>query len=129
MPGSQRHSTTSGNDAVKKEIKNIEASVRAKLTNQAEKTRRPFAEVLQYYAMERFLYRLSQTEHVDEFILKGALMFTVWQVPQRRATVDIDFLGRLENQMSKLETIIEDVCRQAVTPDGLLFDASTVHCQ
>ena len=62
---------------MKKEIKNIEASVRAKLTNKAEETNRPFSETLQYYAMERFLYRLSQTEHIDKFILKGALMFTV----------------------------------------------------
>lgn len=114
---------------MKKEIKNIEASVRAKLTNKAEETHRPFAEVLQYYAMERFLYRLSQTEHVDKFILKGALMFTVWQAPLRRTTMDIDFLGRFENKIPKIETIIKDVCRQNVAPDGLLFDVSTVKCQ
>ena len=114
---------------MKKEIKSIEASIRAKLTNQAEKTRRPFAEVLQYYAMERYLYRLSRSEYVDKFILKGALMFTVWQVPLRRTSLDIDFLGRFENQISVIETIIKEVCRQKVKPDGLLFDTETVKCE
>lgn len=40
---------------MKKDIKNIEASVRALLQNKAKETNRPFAEVLQYYGMERFL--------------------------------------------------------------------------
>ena len=93
---------------MKKEIKNIEASVRAKITHKADTTHSPFAEVLQYYAMERFLYRLSQTEHVDKFVLKGALMFTVWQVPLRRATADIDLLGRFKNQISVIEAFLED---------------------
>lgn len=55
-------------------IVNIAASVRQKLLNLARSDRRPFNELLQYYAMERFLYRLSCSEHVDLFILKGAMM-------------------------------------------------------
>jgi hypothetical protein len=35
--------------------KNIEASVHARLQNHARATKRPFQELLQYYAMERFL--------------------------------------------------------------------------
>lgn len=40
---------------MKKDIKNLRASVRAKLLNKARESGRPFSEVLQYYAMERFL--------------------------------------------------------------------------
>ena len=50
---------------MKKEIKNIEASVRAKLTNKAEETREPFAEILQYYAMEHFLERARLSMQID----------------------------------------------------------------
>lgn len=57
--------------------KNISASVRQKLLNRARSDKRPFAELLQYYAMERFLYRLSQSSHAKHFILKGALMLRV----------------------------------------------------
>lgn len=76
---------------MKKEVKNLEASIKAQLMNKAKEMGRPFAEVLQYYGMERFLYRFSQSNHVDKFILKGALMFTVWNVPERRTTLDLDF--------------------------------------
>ena len=111
---------------MKKEIKNIEASVRAKLQNKAKETNRPFAEVLQYYAMERFLYRLSQSKYADKFILKGALMFTVWQVPQRRTTLDIDFLARYDNEVAKIENVVREVCYAKVPTDGLIFDSRTV---
>jgi len=56
---------------MKKDIKNLQSSIRAKLQNIAKETNRPFAEVLQYYGMERFLYRFSRSKYADKFILKG----------------------------------------------------------
>jgi len=44
-------------------VKNLAASVQARLQNHARATKRPFQELLQYYAMERFLYRLSKTPY------------------------------------------------------------------
>ena len=114
---------------MKKDIKNIEASVRALLQNKAKETNRPFAEVLQYYGMERFLYRFSRSKYADRFVLKGALMFTVWQVPERRTTLDIDFWTRYDNQIATIEKVIKGVCDLAVTPDGLVFDSKTVKGQ
>ena len=52
---------------MKENIKNIEASVRDRLQNKAKETNRPFAEILQYYGMERFLYRFSQSRYTDKF--------------------------------------------------------------
>lgn len=52
---------------------NIAASVRRRLLNLARAQERPFQEVLQFYVMERFLYRLSRSAHADSFVLKGAL--------------------------------------------------------
>ena len=51
--------------------KNIAASVRARLTNQAKSSNRPLQEVLQYYGIERFLYRFSRSQHRDRFLLRG----------------------------------------------------------
>jgi len=45
--------------------------------NSAKASGRPFQEVLQYFAMERFLYRLSLSPHAERFILKGALLFNL----------------------------------------------------
>lgn len=73
---------------------NLPASVRQRLLNRARVDRRPFNELLQYFAMERFLYRLSQSVYADRFILKGALMLQVWRLSDTRPTMDIDLLGR-----------------------------------
>jgi hypothetical protein len=59
------------------------ASVRQLLLNQARAQERPFQELLQYYAMELFLYRLSKSRHAEQFILKGALLLTAWRAPFR----------------------------------------------
>ena len=111
---------------MKKEIKNIEASVRARLKKKADDSNRPFHEVFQYYGMERFLYRLCQTEHAEHLILKGALMFTVWRLAESRATADIDFLARFDSRIEKIEGVIKDACRVKVLPDGLAFGPETV---
>lgn len=75
-------------------IKNFATSVRQRLLNRARETGRPFNELLQYFAMERFLYRLSRSPYAGKFILKGALMLMAWKAPLSRPTMDIDLLGR-----------------------------------
>jgi hypothetical protein len=83
-------------------IKNIGAAIRQRLLNKARQEIRPFNELLQYYAMERFLYRLSISPYKDCFILKGALMLRVWNSPQARPTMDIDLLGRTSNEETRI---------------------------
>jgi nucleotidyltransferase AbiEii toxin of type IV toxin-antitoxin system len=106
--------------------KNVSASVHQRLLNIAKHTQRPFSEVLQYFAMERFLYRLTQTKYVDSFVLKGALLFRVWDTPDSRATRDIDLLAYLDNSPDYLAAIIRDVCSTDDLDDGLVFDPETV---
>ena len=114
---------------MKKETKNLPASVRGRLQNKAKEERRPFSEILQYYGMERFLYRFSQSKYADRFILKGALMFTVWEISGRRTTLDIDFSANFNNQVKSIKKVIKDVCAIRVKPDGLIFDARTINAQ
>jgi predicted nucleotidyltransferase component of viral defense system len=111
---------------VKEPVKNIPASILARLRNQTEELNRPFAEVLQYYAMERFLYRLSKTRYADKFILKGGLLFYVWNLPLRRATRDIDFRGYVSGNASTLMKIMAEVMAVSAPEDGLVFDSQSV---
>ena len=111
---------------MKKEIKNIEGSVRAKLDNKRKELNIPFLEILRTYAMERFLYRLSKAEFVNDFVLKGALLFTAWEVKERRTTLDIDLLAHYSNQISAIEKVVKEVCAVDATPDGLRFDPASV---
>ena len=53
--------------------KDLAASVRARLLNLAKAEGSDFNQVLVRYALERFLYRLSQSAHADRFVLKEAL--------------------------------------------------------
>jgi predicted nucleotidyltransferase component of viral defense system len=111
---------------VKNDIKNLQASIKGRLQNKAKEAGRSFSEVLQYYGMERFLYRFSRSKYADKFILKGALMFAVWQISERRTTLDIDFLAHHDNLIAAIEKVIEDVCDEPVTPDGVVFDSKTI---
>lgn len=107
-------------------LKNRAASVHQRLLNLSKTQGRPFNEVLQYYAMERFLYRLVQSGHGDRFILKGALMLSVWKVSVSRPTMDIDLLGHMENDIEAVCAVARRACAQTVEPDGLAFDPESV---
>jgi hypothetical protein len=78
---------------MKKEIKDLSASVHARLKNLAKQSGRTFQELFYYHAMERFLYRLFNSQYSNSFILKGGLMFKGWGIPLRRPTRDIDVQG------------------------------------
>ncbi|MBI5839124.1 MAG: nucleotidyl transferase AbiEii/AbiGii toxin family protein [Chloroflexi bacterium] len=111
---------------MKRESSNIAASIQAKLQNKAHESGRPFNEILQYYGMERFLYRLSKTPHVNDLILKGGLMFYSLGIPMRRTTRDIDFLGISENAQRDILSIFRDALSVPFPEDGVLFDAKTL---
>jgi len=108
---------------------NIAASVRQRLLNRARKDQRPFSELLQYYAMERFLYRLSKSPHAGRFILKGALMLRAWRSPEFRSTVDIDMLGRTSNEAADIVAQVRDIIAVKVPPDGLTFDPDSIQAE
>lgn len=111
---------------MKKPVTNIPASVLARLKNQSETQGRPFAEIFQYYAMERLLYRLSRTKYAEKFILKGGLLFHVWDLPLRRPTRDIDFRGYVSGNRETLWKIINAVIAVPAPEDGLVFDSKSV---
>jgi hypothetical protein len=111
---------------VTKPIKDVAASVRQRLQNVARSSNRPFQEVLQFYAMERFLYRLACSPHAGRFVLKGALLLRAWNTPASRPTKDIDLLGRMEHRVDAVVPVFREVCGQQVEPDGLIFHSPTV---
>jgi hypothetical protein len=81
---------------------------------------------MQYYAMERFLYRLARSPHADEFILKGALLLSAWRSPLSRSTMDIDLLGKTSNKLDHTRSIFSKICVVDVEPDGISFDPASL---
>lgn len=106
--------------------KNLEESIYSRLKNVAKLRKRPVQEILKYYAMERFLYRLSVSTHQSSFYLKGGLMLMVWDPMSHRATVDIDLLAKTSNSIANLQKIINEVCTIEVIPDGMVFASNTL---
>jgi predicted nucleotidyltransferase component of viral defense system len=105
----------------KREIKDLCASVRARLTNIAKETKRDFDAILLQYFQERFLYRLSISPYRSAFVLKGALLFLVYEMPFLRPTKDIDFLVRSRSKdMRTIKSMIQDIARIDVE-DGVRF--------
>jgi len=106
---------------------NMAASVKARLQNVARKSGTAYNELLPRYVMERFLYRLSKSKHADQFVLKGALLFAVWEPEyQRRTTMDIDLLGFVDNSLETLESITRELCQMDVEDDGIRFDSEDI---
>ena len=109
-----------------KKIKNIPASVRQRLLDRSRTDKRPFNELLQYYAIERFLYRFSLSAHLNQFVLKGALMLRIWDSPEIRPTMDIDMLGITDNKESEIINQVRDILAVDVEADGLFFDPDSI---
>jgi len=107
-------------------INNVSASVHQRLLNKAREASRPFNELLQRFAIERFIYRLSKSPHADRFILKGALMFSTWKEAASRPTLDIDLLGKIDNGLKVIVAAMKDVCGMDVEADGMFFNPEEV---
>jgi predicted nucleotidyltransferase component of viral defense system len=106
-------------------MNNVAASVRARLLNVAKAQGVDFNQVLVRFALERILYRLSQSEHADHFLLKGALLFTLWYDMPHRTTRDADLLGFGASDLESVTQTFRDIASVAVD-DGIVFDPASV---
>ena len=108
---------------------NVAASVRQRLLNLARARQDDFQRILTQYALERLLYRLSQSEYAGGFILKGALLFLLWTEEPHRRTRDLDLLGAGDPSPARYAAIFRTLCTLTVEEDGLVFDPASVTAQ
>ncbi len=109
-----------------KEIKNMSASVRARLLNLARSTGRDFQELVIRYSVERFLTRLSRSSFAEQFVLKGAMLYIPWKLNEKRTTMDLDLLGYGSPDLKHLKNVFQQICTIAVEDDGLIFNKDTI---
>ncbi len=110
----------------KSTVTNRPASVRQRLLNLSHQRQEDFNLVLSLYAIERLLYRLSQSSYAGQFVLKGAVLFSVWTGKLHRPTRDLDLLGFGDTSDERLSEIFQAICRHDVPPDGMAFDAESI---
>lgn len=101
-------------------------SILARLKNEAQRSGRPFAELLELFAVERFLHRLGCSEFRDDFVLKGALLLRHWLGTQTRPTRDIDLLGPADLDPEGLRSMLLSLLRVEVEADGIDFDLDSL---
>jgi predicted nucleotidyltransferase component of viral defense system len=106
-------------------MSNSAASIRASLLNVAKAQGVDFNQVLVRFALERILYRLTQSPYADRFLLKGALLFTLWYDMPHRATRDADLLGFGASDLESVAQVFRDIAAVAVD-DGIVFDPASV---
>jgi hypothetical protein len=106
--------------------KNIVGSVLERLRNRSKSSGAPFQQVLQQYAIERFLYRISKSKHAQSLILKGALLLKTVGVPNARPTMDIDMLRKGKADQATLVALVKDCATLEVAADGLSFLPASV---
>jgi predicted nucleotidyltransferase component of viral defense system len=109
--------------------RNMAASVRERLTQQARSRSANVQLVMTRCAIERLLYRLSLSRHRERFVLKGAMLFAVWANAPYRTTADLDLLGSGDPEPQLLARAIREVCSVVVEDDGVTFLAGTLRVE
>lgn len=110
-------------------VRNVAASVRQRLYNLSREKREDFQLILTRYGLERFLYRLANTEYAERFVLKGAMLFIIWTEKVHRPTKDLDLLGYGDDSAEALKVLFQEVCLVDVEPDGITFDPDSVQVE
>ncbi len=104
---------------------NVAASVRARLLDLSRRNGVEFQLVLAEFAIERLLYRLGVSPHAEQFVLKGAMLFKLWSNDRRRATWDLDLLGRGGDSVAEVVASLREIC-VIHAEDGIAFDLDSL---
>jgi len=105
--------------------RNLAASIRARLKQHADASKQDFNLTLTQYGLERLLYRLSISSHAPTYLLKGALLFSLWYDHPHRPTRDADLLGFGPDDIDTAVAAFREVS-QIETEDGVEFEPDSV---
>lgn len=101
------------------------ASVLARLLNRAKARGEDYNLMLNRFVLERLLFRLSVSSHANSFLLKGAMLFSLWYDTPHRPTRDADLLGFGPDDADSLRAMFAEICAIDVD-DGVRFDAAAI---
>lgn len=104
---------------------NLSASILARLLTLAKQRGDDYSLLLNRFALERLLLRISTSPHANRFLLKGALLFTLWYDDPHRPTRDADLLGFGPDDEANLIATFRDIAAMDLD-DGIVFDPESV---
>lgn len=104
-------------------VMNMAASVLTRLKNQSKEEGIPFQMVLQLFAQEEFLRKLSLSQYADNLILKGGMFIYTLTEFDSRPTRDIDFLIKnLHGSLENIEQTMRDICNTSTGNDFITLE-------
>jgi predicted nucleotidyltransferase component of viral defense system len=108
-------------------MKNIIASIQAKLRQLAQVDGKNYQLILIRYFQERLIYRISVSEYCENFCLKGGTLLYALEQEKSRPTLDIDLLSLkiLPNQ-SHLKNVFAEICQDNDHQDGVTFNLDSL---
>ncbi len=107
---------------------NRSVSVLARLLDLAKSRGDDYNLLLNSFALERLLCRLSVSGHSHSFLLKGALLFRLWYDQPHRPTRDADLLGYGPNDAGHLIATFGDIAAIDLD-DGIVFDVDSIRVE
>lgn len=100
---------------------NVAESVRARLANIANQSGKPdFQSLVLQFMLERFLFRIGQSQYKTRFLLKGAMLFSLWYEIPHRTTRDIDLLAFADNDLSAMKKLFQEIA-SIQYDDGVIY--------
>lgn len=109
-------------------LRNVGASVRARLKERSRGSGEDFQFLLKRYAAERFLFRLGDSPHRERHVLKGAALLALWNEAIYRPTRDLDFTGYGSPMADDVRSVIRDICAVPVA-DGIAFNGESIRVE
>lgn len=102
-------------------------SVKDRLKKQAKESGKAFQEILIAYGLERSIYRLSVSEYVERFTLKGGIfLYALFEGEFARATKDIDLLAKnIPNNLDYMKKVFANIF-SIDCDDALKYDLDTL---
>ena len=102
-------------------------SVKDRLKKQAIEDGKTMQDKLVTYGLERTIYRLSVSNYMERFTLKGGIfLYALFDGEYARATMDIDLLAqRIPNDAEEMKKVFNDIF-SIECDDALRFDLNTL---
>ena len=104
------------------------ASTLARLLQMAKQRGEDYSLLLNRFGLERLLDRLTKSPHADRFLLKGALLFSLWYDELHRPTRDADLLGFGSDDTEQLAQVFREIASIDLN-DGIVFDSGSIRVE
>jgi len=106
--------------------KDLSISILSHLRTRMRSTGEDFQYILARYVLERLMVRISLSAYSNRFIVKGAMLFLLWDQIPFRSTLDLDLTLDSMTSQSELIRIFTEMMIISIKEDAVIFLPSSL---